>query len=105
MGHFINHELLESYEDDLITHRVQGVYQGTMTAPQEIALDKKLLQERLARQQLQQRKECLARELDELLTKIAVGTRRRIKPETLDKHRKYALAIRIEMEELKNIKI
>ena len=57
MGHFINQELLESYEDDLITHSVQGVYQGTMTAPQEIALDKKLLQERLARQQLQQKKE------------------------------------------------
>lgn len=105
MGYLVNPFLVEGYIDDQIDRSVQGaiIGGGIYDAPQELELDRKLAWEREQRIQRRYRKQHLQDELDRLLTTIAVGKRRKVKAETIDRHRREALQIRLELEELKDV--
>lgn len=92
-------------DDDDPCFSVQGAWQESTIAPQEVELDKKMRREYQRRQELYLKKQSLIQQLDHVIEVIAVGSRRGVKTETLQKHRQHALSLRIELEELKNMKI
>ena len=105
MSHLINPFLVDGFVDDEPGRSVQGAYQGTLDAPQEVWLDRKLKAEREERIRLANAKVRVYDRLNEVLEKIVRLKKRGVKDEELNIFRAEALELKEKFEYLKNIRI
>lgn len=105
MSNMINPLYIDGYIDDEIGKSVQGAYTGTLNAPQEAMLDKKLKAERDARIRLRNDITRLREDFDKVLDKIVEYKRRGRDIGTIGLYRERLLEIKLELQRLENIKI
>ena len=106
MSHIINPWLVDGFVDDEMTKSVQSAYTGSLDAPQEAILDRKLKAERKARAELAERKSSLHNEFESVVNRIVSAKKRyTTKPETIEKLRRRLFEIKVELERLEQIMI
>lgn len=105
MSNLINPLFVDNYIDDEIGKSVQGCYTGTLNAPQEAMLDKKLKAEREARKRLKNDIFELRAEFNKVLDRIVAYKKRNKKQEAIDIFRARLLEIRLEIDRLEKIRI
>ena len=106
MSNLINPQLIDGYIDDQIEQSVQNTYTGTLDAPQEAWLDRKLKEEREARYELAVQKARLLDELNDTMNRLVrIKKLKNTKEETIAKYRNRAVEIRLALERIDKIKI
>lgn len=100
MSHFINPLYVEGCIDDQIGKSVQGCYQGTLDAPQERMLDKKLKAEYKRRAEIIHEKMWAVKNVHDIVEQIVRMKKRHAKEEKIQEKRLKAVAILEKIEEL-----
>lgn len=101
MSNWVNPLFCDGYVDDEIGSSAQGCYTGSLDAPQEDMLDRKMSKEARERSEMKARLNQLGYELEYAISSIAMKKRRGASEDKLARLRQRALELREEIDALK----